>query len=107
MCPWGNRVSWQDESGKTVWVEAPPGSKEFKDFWGDFLVDFSAHLKAKGWYEDTYIAMDERKPEDVKIIADFIQEKSPGMKIAMAGNCNPSKFKGIQIDNECLLCYRK
>ncbi|MBQ5795900.1 MAG: DUF4091 domain-containing protein [Kiritimatiellae bacterium] len=99
MCPWGNRVSWQDESGKTVWVEAPPGSKEFKDFWGDFLVDFSAHLKAKGWYEDTYIAMDERKPEDVKIIADFIQEKSPGMKIAMAGNCNPSKFKGIQIDN--------
>ena len=99
MCPWGNRVSWQDAHGKTHTVVAPPGSPEFADFWGDFLTDFAAHLKSKGWFADTYISMDERAPEDVKKIADFVQSRAPGMKIAMAGNRKPSDFTGITIDN--------
>ena len=99
MCPWGNRVTWQDARGGTHVVAAPPGSPEFADFWGDFLVDFAAHLKAKGWFADTYIAMDERDPKDVKTIADFVRSRAPGMKIAMAGNRKPSDFAGIAIDN--------
>ena len=99
MCPWGNRVTWQDEKGVTHSEVAPPGSREFETFWGAFLVDFAAHLKAKGWFEDTYISMDERDPKDVKIIADFIQARAPGMKIAMAGNRKPSDFDGIVIDS--------
>ena len=99
MCPWGNRVSWQDEKGETQSASAPPGSKEFETFWGAFLTDFAAHLKAKGWFADTYIAMDERTPKDVKLIADFIQARAPGMKIAMAGDRKPSDFAGITIDS--------
>lgn len=99
LCPWGYIVRWKNEAGESCHCEALPGTPEFSDYWGDFLTDFAAHLKAKGWFQDTYIAMDERTPEDVQIIAQFVQSKAPGMKIAMAGNLKPSDFKGITIDN--------
>lgn len=99
MCPWGYVVRWKDAKGEVKSAKALPGTPEFEDYWGDFLVDFTAHLKAKGWFADTYIAMDERSPEDVRMIAEFIQKKSPGMKIALAGNRKPSDFKGIVLDN--------
>ena len=99
MCPWGNVCRYTDEAGNAKEMTCFPGTPEFADFWGDFLVDFAAHLKDKGWFADTYVAMDERPPEDVKAIADFIQSKAPGMRIAMAGNRAPSDFKGITIDN--------
>ena len=99
MCPWGYVVRWQNEKGEVQRATAKPGTPAFEDYWGDFLVDFAAHLKAKGWFEHTYIAMDERSPEDVKNISEFIQKKAPGFKISMAGNRKPSDFKGIAIDN--------
>ena len=34
-------------------------------------------------------------------IANFIAEKAPGLKIALAGNRSPSEFEGIRIDNCC------
>ena len=101
MCPWGNLVRWQDEQGETHAVSAPPGSPAFEEFWGDFLKDFAAHLKAKGWFDNTFIAMDERSPEEVKAISNFIRARVPGLKISMAGNRKPSDFDGIVIDNYC------
>ncbi len=99
MCPWGFVVRWKNEKGEVQSLKALPGTPEFEEYWGDFLVDFAKHLKAKGWFADAYIAMDERAPDDVAKIAAFIQKKAPGMKIAMAGNRKPSDFKGIAIDN--------
>lgn len=99
MCPWGNRVGWIDADGKKIEVVAKPGTKEFEDFWGPFLESFTAHLKEKGWFADTLISMDERAPEDMKLIADFVQSRAPGMKIALAGNRKPSEFKGITLDS--------
>ena len=104
MCPWGYMVSWKEEKdGQSVERREKylPGTPEFENYWGDFLVDFERHLKEKGWFADTYIAMDERAPEDVRKIVDFIQKKSPGMKVAMAGNRSPSEFSGMKIDNYC------
>ncbi|MBR4654115.1 MAG: DUF4091 domain-containing protein [Kiritimatiellae bacterium] len=99
MCPWGYMVDYVDADGKAVRVEAKPGTPVFDDYWGDFLVDFSKHLEAKGWLKDTFIAMDERTPEDLAYIAKFVRRIAPGLKIAMAGNRKPSDFKGIVIDN--------
>lgn len=99
MCPWGYICRYQDEEGKTHELTCNPGTPQFAEFWGAFLSDFSAHLKEKGWFGNAYIAMDERSPEDVRMIATFIQEKAPGMRIAMAGNRAPSDFTGITIDN--------
>ena len=99
ICPWGERVGWTDANGKKIVARAKPGTKEFEDFWGPFLDSFAAHLKAKGWFADTYMAMDERAPEDVKLIVDFVHTHAPGMKISLAGNRKPSEFVGITLDN--------
>ncbi len=99
MCPWGYVVRWKDSKGQNKSMKAYPGTKEFEDYWGDFLVDFAKHLKEKGWFDDVYIAMDERSPRDIDLIAKFVRSKAPGLKIAMAGNRNPADFKGIVIDN--------
>lgn len=85
LCPWKLKVQ--------------PGTKEFEEYWGDFLTRFAAHLKEKGWFEHTYMAMDERAPNQVKAVADFVGKYAPGMKISMAGNRRPSDFDGIRIDN--------
>ena len=101
MCPWRYRATWKDADGKYHREKILPGTPEFEAYWGPFLVDFAAHLKAKGWFEDAYIAMDERGPEDVKKIVDLIQAKAPGMKVAICGKTKPSAFDGIKIENFC------
>ena len=101
MCPWDYQVTWEDESGRIFKEKAVPGSDAFREYWGDFLVDFAAHQKTKGWLDDTFIAMDERSPEDLVNIARFVQEKAKGLKISLAGNRSPSQFKGIEIHNCC------
>lgn len=98
MCPWKYFVSWEDESGALKKAVAKPGEPFFKEYWGPFLESFADHLKEKGWYDQTVISMDERVPEDVRLIADFVREKAPGLKLGAAGNRPPSRFKGIKID---------
>ena len=73
-------------------------SAELEKRWGVFLDRFVAHLKAKGWFEHTLMAMDERAPEDVKKVVEFVRRHAPGLRISMAGNRKPSDFKGIDID---------
>ena len=111
MCPWGYMMTWKERgTGKgeqgTEYVERRekmlPGTPEFEDYWGPFLVDFAKHLKEKGWFQDTYIAMDERSPDDVRKIVTLIQSKAPGLKVSACGKTKPSAFEGIQIDNFCL-----
>ena len=105
MCPWRGDgtpvVRYENEKGEPVVVKANPGDEVFRDFWGDFLVDFKRHLEAKGWFEHTYIAMDERTPEDLKKIRDFIDAKAKGFRISMAGNMAADKFKAVEIENYC------
>ena len=101
MCPWEYRVDYVDASGRTVYVQAKPGTPVFDDYWHDFLVDFERHLREKGWLGDTFIAMDERTPEDLSYIVKFVRRVAPGLKISMAGNRRPSEFKDISIDSYC------
>ena len=44
------------------------------------------------------MAMDERKPEDVQKVVEFVRRHAPGLRISMAGNRKPSDFNGIDID---------
>ena len=101
MCPWDYEVYWLDGQGNRKSVKAVPGTAEFKAFWGDFLVDFARHLKEKGWFEDTYICLDERERGDVENVCSFVREKAPGLKTSLAANRLPSEFKGIEIDDYC------
>ena len=71
---------------------------ELEQRWGAFLDRFTKHLREKGWYERTLMAMDERKPEDVQKVVEFVRRHAPGLRISMAGNRKPSDFNGIDID---------
>lgn len=84
LCPW--------TLGKTI------DEAELEKRWGAIFDRFVAHLKEKGWFKHALMAMDERKPEDVLKVAEFVQRHAPGMRISMAGNRKPSDFKGITID---------
>ena len=84
LCPWK--------------LKEKPGTPEFEARWAPFLKRFTAHLKEKGWYERTLMAMDERDPDQVRAIVDFVHRHAPGMRISMAGNRKPSDFAGIDID---------
>ena len=84
LCPW--------TLGKKI------DEDELERRWGAFLDRFAAHVKAKGWFEHTLMAMDERAPEDVEKVARFVRRHAPGMRISMAGNRKPSDFNGITID---------
>ena len=84
LCPW--------TLGRDVDADA------LEKRWGAFLDRFAAHLKEKGWYSRTLMAMDERDPKDVKTVVEFVRRHAPGMRISMAGNRKPSEFAGIDID---------
>jgi len=105
MCPWGYMAAWEDENGRAQKVKAVPGTPAFREYWGDFLSSFAAHLEKKGWFEDAVISIDERSPDDVRNIAALIKEKAPGLKIAIAGNRSPSQFEGIDIHHACFGLY--
>jgi len=100
MVTWGNRVAHIDgQTGDIVRPVIAPGTPEHEAYWGPFLQDFQRHLKRKGWLDDTYIAMDERSPEETRGTADCVKKFAPRLKIAMAGNHPPSHFKGIDFAN--------
>ncbi|MHC4250666.1 MAG: glycoside hydrolase domain-containing protein [Planctomycetota bacterium] len=89
MVPWGNNLYYQDEaSGKYVKITAKPGSEKYEWYWAPLLADFSAHLKRKGWFEKTTIAMDERHLADMKNMIALVDRVAPGFKITLAANKN-------------------
>ena len=85
--PWGFRFRYLDEaSGNFVHETWPPASAAFKTVWKSFLDDLQAHLKHKGWFEKTYLGINEN-PHDVTMAAvNVIKEHSKQWKITYAGD---------------------
>jgi hypothetical protein len=97
MVPISNKFTWFDqETSKNIVKELFPGTAEYENIWRNFLVDFKAHLKKKGWLNKTAIALDEREQDEMKKMFRFLKETAPEFKIAMAGfyyeDINPSIY---------------
>ncbi|MBK1790003.1 DUF4091 domain-containing protein [Persicirhabdus sediminis] len=89
MVPWNNEFFFHDEtSGEYTSIIAKPGTPEYADFWKPFLKSFSAHLKEKGWFDITTIAMDERPLRALKEVIKLVDEVDPEFKIALAADHN-------------------
>ncbi|WP_395013470.1 glycoside hydrolase domain-containing protein [Robinsoniella peoriensis] len=74
IVPWDNQIAYYDEASETTQkMYYGPGSKEWKEIWGYFLEDFMAHSKANGWFELTYISMDERGLEELESAVEMIE----------------------------------
>lgn len=90
MIPWKLSFRYYDQATHShKYINCAPGEEAYAQFWGGMLSAFSAHLKEKGWFEKTFISMDERSLQQMQAAIKVIKEYAPGMKISMAGNYHP------------------
>ncbi len=91
IVPWNNQVAYFDEASSAIKkVSAATGSAEWKALWVPFLESFVSHVETKGWFDITYIAMDERDIDDLKKSASLIEtvtnKEGKSLKISSAMN---------------------
>ncbi len=87
MIPWALEFDYYDQATSSdTTIQATPGSSEYNEYWGSFIADFARHLKSKGWFEKTMIAMDERPMESMQAVLSLIRKIEPDFKISLAGN---------------------
>lgn len=87
MIPWALTFDYYDQAtNRTQFLNAKPGEQAYTDYWYPFLKDFSRHLREKGWFEKTTIAMDERPMDMMMEAIKIIKNADPEYKISLAGN---------------------
>lgn len=87
MVPWDMNFRYIDEkSGEYAYLATTTSSAAYRELWTSFLKDFAEHLRSKGWFEKTCIAMDERALGDMMNAYNIAQSAVPGIKMALAGN---------------------
>jgi len=88
--PWGNRFRYMDEkSGNYVYEAWDPASPQFRTVWNFFLDDLKAHLEQKGWFNKTYLGINENPLESTLAAINVIKENSKEWKITYAGDWHP------------------
>ncbi len=95
IVPWNNQIAYFDEAtGRTVKKSYGPGNADWQEIWTTFLTDFMEHSKEKGWFDITYISMDERGLDQlqpaVELISGLTDENGVSFKISSAFNFNNS-----------------
>lgn len=102
MIPWKLSFSYLDQgtnSFKTI--DARPGDKAYEQLWTEMLRSFAAHLKKKGWFGITHIAMDERQLKDMLATLEVIRKADNGFKVALAGSYH--KELEHELDDYCVI----
>lgn len=86
MLPWNMAFRYYDRASDSMqYVVAKQDSEEYRTFWLPFLKDFAAHLKDKGWFEITNIAMDERPMQAMQGAIKVLKEADPDFRVSLAG----------------------
>ena len=100
LVPWHYRFEFYDCATNTVqYLACRPGEAKYHDFIVPFLKDFSRHLRQKGWFERTYIAMDERPTDQMEAAWRTIQDADPEFKIEGAANYNVESEAADRVDD--------
>lgn len=82
LLPWHLMFEYFDEAENcTHQVKLTPGTKEYEDYILPFLKDFAAHLRQKGWFDKTCIAMDERPVEQLEPAYALLNKADKGWKV--------------------------
>ncbi len=98
-------IYFDEKTGDTVSVTAMPGSQEYNDLWEPMMRDFTDHLKLKGWFGKTTIAMDERDMESMKAVMALLKRIDPEWKTALAGNYH--REIAMDIFDYCIIIHGK
>lgn len=90
LVPWALKFDYYDQATNRVrFVEAKPGEAAYEDYWFSFLKDFARHLRQKGWFGKTTIAMDEREKSMMQKAFDLIFRADAAYKVSGAGDYYP------------------
>lgn len=101
MVPWNLKFYYYDENyGKDTLITAAPGTEEYDAHWRPMLEDFAKHLKEKGWFGKTAIAMDERPLEAMLAVIKLVKSVDKDLKLALAGNYHSEI--AMDIDDYCI-----
>jgi len=100
--PWGSRFRYMDEkTGNFVYETWPPDSQKFKEIWTIFLTDLKQHLEKKGWFDKTYIGINENVLNQTLAAVNMVKGHSKSWKITYAGDWHP-ELKNL-LDDYCFL----
>ena len=87
LVPWHYVFDYYDcATNSTKLVKCEPKEQAYRDLILPFLKDFAAHLKTKGWFTRTCIAMDERPMDQLQAAWDIVKEADPNYRIEGAIN---------------------
>lgn len=86
VIPWELTFRYYDQvTNSMVDRKLTVDNPEFDAYWITKLQAFASHLKAKGWFENTVIAMDERPKASMEAALRVIRKADPNFKISLAG----------------------
>lgn len=86
MVPWKLSFQYFDQATNTLQsVETKPGETAYNQMWTAMLTAFAKHLKTKGWFDKTYISMDERPMKVMQQTLEIIKKADPNFKVSLAG----------------------
>ncbi|WP_020605872.1 DUF4091 domain-containing protein [Spirosoma spitsbergense] len=90
MIPWNLKFSYYDEATqRDTFLIAKTGTPEYEAHWRPMLTDFARHLKQKGWFDKTTIAMDERPMKAMQQALALIKGVDKNFRVSLAGNYHP------------------
>lgn len=87
VIPWELSFRYYDQATNAmVDRKLAVNDPDFDDYWVSKLFAFARHLKEKGWFDNTIIAMDERPKESMNAALRVIRKADPKFKISLAGH---------------------
>lgn len=87
MIPWKLSFLYFDQASNSMKsIDTKPGEPKYTEIWSAMLTSFSKHLREKGWFNKTVIAMDERPMKSMQEAIKVIRASDPEFKISLAGN---------------------
>ena len=100
LVPWHYQFDFYDCATNSVkQLACKPGEQKYHDFIVPFLKDFSRHLRQKGWFSRTFIAMDERPKDQMEAAWQTIQDADPEFKIEGAANYSVDSEAADRVDD--------
>lgn len=106
MIPWKLSFQYFDQATNSLKeMKMKPEDQVYYDFWRTMLKDFAKHLKEKGWFAITYIAMDERPKKDMERAFQIIHDADSDFKISLAGALHEEM--SAHLDDYCIAIAAK
>lgn len=98
MVPWEMKFRYLDSvSGEYRFLDAPTSSSEYKELWTATLQSLAMHLREKGWFEKSYIFMDERGLDQMLDALAVANKAVPDFKMGLAGSYHPELVDALAI----------